>query len=312
MNPLLKTCAALAALSILAPVDALAGATASSFKAEHRKGTNYYNAQSAIDGDPDTVWQVPGDSPNLGEWIMVEVPKGTVNKIGLYNGWVSSEESFNDHPRIKEVKIEGFTLGDMRELERVGSTTATFEDSMEWQVVEIDKLTVGTEFSGGKIKLSIVSIYDGEDYPNVAVSELQLYLEEYDTPVTMLSASDDVDGKVRESMRDENAKSYFLTNLKGAAVQFESESHGLSAVGLQAGPSDKGRASKIKVTANHRSKVYAVENNSKMQWFEIPTITGYSGGAFGDVQLEVLATHGGVSTVAIAELAAKATNYGGF
>jgi hypothetical protein len=303
---------ALSAVSLLVPMEADAGATASTFKPEHRRGANYYNAQSAIDGDVKTVWQVPGDSPNLGEWIMIDVPKATVEKVGIYVGWVESEERFTDYPRLKEVRIEGFTLGDTRELEPAGTATASFEDNMEWQIVDIEKLAVGSEFSGGKIKISVVGLFKGEDYPNLAVSEVILYLEEYDTPVSLLAASDAVDGKVRESMRDDNAKSYFLTNTQGATLQVESESHGLSSIGVQAGPSDKGRPKTIKVTANNRSATYTMENNSKMQWFDIPTITGYSGGAFGEVDVHVIDCHGGSATVGIAEVAAKATNYGGF
>ncbi len=303
---------ALSLVPLVIPMDAQAGATASAFKPEHRRGANYYNAQSAIDGDVKTVWQVPGDSPNLGEWIMIDVPKATVERIGVHVGWAESDERFNDYPRLKEVRIEGFTMGDTRELEPAGTTTAVFEDKKDWQVVEIDKLTVGSEFSGGKIKISVVGLFDGEDYPNLAVSEVLLYLEEYETPVALLSASDEVDGKVRESMSDENAKSYFLTNTEGATFQVESESHGVSSIGIQAGPSDKGRPKTIKVTANNRSATYEVENTSKMQWFHVPTITGYSGGAFGEIDVHVLETHGGKATVSIAEIAAKATNYGGF
>ena len=56
-------------LLLLVPTIAFAGAKASKFKPEHRKGANYWNAQSAVDNNPDTCWMVPGESPNRGEWI---------------------------------------------------------------------------------------------------------------------------------------------------------------------------------------------------------------------------------------------------
>ena len=41
-------------IMLLVPAVAFAGATASNFKPEHRKGANYWNAQSAIDGKLET------------------------------------------------------------------------------------------------------------------------------------------------------------------------------------------------------------------------------------------------------------------
>ena len=67
-----------AVLALLVAQPAFAGAKASAFQPESKKGANYWNAGSAIDGKTESAWSVPGESPNRGEWLLVDVPKGEV------------------------------------------------------------------------------------------------------------------------------------------------------------------------------------------------------------------------------------------
>ena len=63
--------------------DALAGAKASSFKSERKRGENYWNANSATDGNNETAWMVSGESENKGEWIMIDVPTVSYTHLTL-------------------------------------------------------------------------------------------------------------------------------------------------------------------------------------------------------------------------------------
>ena len=87
---------------------ASAGATVSSFKKDSRRGANYWNAGSAIDGKIETAWMVTGESENIGEWIMIDGPSGacSLDKISMINGYAKDDVTYKDYSRVKEVSIE--------------------------------------------------------------------------------------------------------------------------------------------------------------------------------------------------------------
>ncbi len=306
-----------ALLMLLVPAVAFAGATASKFKPEHRKGANYWNAQSAIDGNQNTCWMVPGESPNRGEWIELDLPKSTVDKVGMNVGWTMSDETFQDYARIKAIKVEAFSLNDRQELSPRGSTTAQFQDDAAWQIVDIEDLQVGEDLFGGKLRISVSDIYDGRDYPNMAISELLVYLTEFDTKLKPPEFSDlsstPAGPQLAELALDEDEKTFFATATDGGFIQVEASGFGVSSLGIKPGPTSHARPKKVKVTANNRSLEYELEDTQDVQWVLVPTITGYTGGAFGEIKVEVLEVHPGDDpNVAIAEIYGKATNYEGF
>ncbi len=295
------------------PAVAYAGATASAFKPEHRKGANYYNAQSAVDSNEETCWMVPGESPNRGEWIMLDIPKATVDKIGMNVGWTMSDETFSDYARVKSIKAEAFSLNDRQELSPTGSAVASYEDSADWQVVDVDDLSVGEDLFGGKLKISISDIYDGQDYPNLAVSELLVYLTEFDTQVSVIASSDAEGSHTVELMQDENKKTYWATPADGASFTVEASGFGVSSIGILPGPSSLSRPKTLEISANNRTRKQVLEDKTEVQWVMVPSITGYTGGAFGEIEVKIVDSYPGDSTaVGITEMTAKATNYEGF
>jgi len=307
----------LALLAVLLPSAAQAGATASSFKPEHRKGANYWNAQSAIDGDPATCWMVPGESPNRGEWIELDLPKAKVDKIGMQIGWAIDDENFQDYARVKSVKVEAFSMNDQQALSPRGSTTATFQDTSAWQIVDIDDLQVGDDLFGGKVRISITDIYEGRDFPNLGLSEVLVYLSEFDTtlklPEFAEASSAAVGPNATANLLDTNEKTVFATAVQGAFVTVEAPGFGVSSLGIKPGPTGFARPKTVEVTANNRSVRHTLTDEQKVQWVEVPSITGYSGGAFGEISVKILDVYPGTDpNVAIAEIYGKATNFEGF
>jgi hypothetical protein len=301
----------------LVPAVAFAGATASKFKPEHRKGANYWNAQSAIDGKLETSWMVPGESPNRGEWIELDLPKSTVDKIGMVVGWAESEETFADYARVKAVKIDAFSLNDRQELSPRGSANAQFQDDMAMQVIDIDDLQVGEDLFGGKLRINVADIYDGRDYPNMAISELLVYLAEFDTKMKAPEFSDlsssPAGANLAELALDEDEKTFFATALEGGFIQVEASGFGVSSLGIKPGPKTHARPKKVKVTANNRELIHELEDTQDVQWVMVPSITGYTGGAFGEIKVEFLEAYPGDDpNVAIAEIYGRATNFEGF
>ena len=292
--------------------EALAGAKASSFRSERKRGENYWNAPSAIDGNNETAWMVSGESENKGEWIMIDVPKITVDKIGMNIGFALSEETFSDYARVKEISIELFQYSDLQELEPVpGLIKATFEDKAGFQIIDIENMEI-TGDSGGKIKVTITDIYPGRDYPNFGISEMLLYPIEFEVATAINDVSDESGDHSRLDLVDDSSRTFWAGDAAGASINFEVTGYTISTMGIQAGPSSYARPKKIKVTAGPRSEIYEMANNSSVQWFQIPSTSGFSG-YWSDVTLEILEVHPGSNPqVAIAELDLKAVAYDGF
>ena len=301
-------------LGLLVGAQALAGATASSFRKETRQGANYWNANSAIDGKLDTAWMVAGASENVGEYITVDLPKSTIDKLGMVVGYAIDEENFQDYARVKSVKVELFQYNFSQQLEPVpGATaTATFEDKMGMQVVDITNLEMDSD-GGGQVRITITELYPGRDYPNFGISELVVYPTEYDAATTIVSVSDDSDTSNSQfEMTDDNAKTFWLGNAQGASVTFTASGYGLSRVGILPGPKTYARPKKVEIIAQGRSVTYDLPDDAKTQWLEIPPVNGFAGGAWGDIELKVLEVYGTNPKLAIAELDLKASNYTGF
>ena len=293
---------------------AFAGATASSFKAESRLGANYWNAQSAIDSDMKTCWQLPGDSDNVGEWVQLDIPKSTIDKISMVVGWDESETRFTDYPRVKAARVEAFQYNDEQKLVPVASADVQFEDKRGWQTVDIPDIAVGGDMFGGKVTITVTEIYPGQDYPNLAISELLVVLKDFDAATTIKDVSDEVDGKISMDMVDDSAKTYWAGTAKDASIKFEATGFTLSQLGIQDGPKDYGRPKKVKITANNREQIFDLKDMPGVQWVQIPAIVGYTGSAWGEMTLDILEVYPGAKypdKVAIAELDLKATAYEG-
>lgn len=302
----------------LVPTLAFAGASVSAMKKPSRgEGANQFGGPAAIDGKMETAWMVPGDSPNLGESIKLEIPSGKLDKISIVNGWARDADTFADHPRIKRMKVEFICCTDsMGDVNTSFTTHIDLEDKMEMQTIDIENAAVGNDMFGGWIKLSIVELYEGKDFPNVGISELLIHMEEFDAAATIEGSSDEDPDHITMDMQDDSAKTYFATPSEGAFVEFGNDAGlGLSSVHIVHGPKTHDRVKKVKMTANNRSVVVDVADAKGGQMVMIPSVMGYTGSAWGSVKMEVLEVYEGTSakgTLAIAEFDVKATNNPGF
>ena len=302
----------LLAAVFLLPSIALAGATVSTFKKESRKGEKFYAGNAAIDGKLETAWIVPGESPNRGEWIQLDVPKGTIDKIAIYPGLGSSDEDWSDHPRVKKMKVEVICCQDDDFANVQGAAHFDIEDKQEMQVIDIDDLEVGNEFFGGKAKISVVDIYEGVDFPNVGVAEILVMMKEFDVVPMVTDSSEENPDHINMDMTDDNAKTFFATAGKGAHFTFNAEGAGLSSVIITPGPKGYDRIKKVKVTAdgneNFAKIVDVAEDHKGDIVLPVPAVYGYTGTVCWDgVKVEVLEVYPGNGEIAIAEIKAKAT-----
>ncbi|MEN0064166.1 MAG: hypothetical protein AAGA48_18595 [Myxococcota bacterium] len=291
---------------VLLSGDALAGSEVSSFKKESRLGANYWNAASAMDGKPETCWQVDPEQKNVGSWIAIDTPAATIDKLGMMIGWEESDDVFKDYARVKTAKVEIFETGG-GEPQLKGEGTVTFKDQRGWQVVELPDTKVGGELlSGGRVKITVTSVYPGKDYPNLAVSEVRVQLQEFEAGTLRLNSAP-ASGK-GEYLVDGNRSRVWVSDDLSGTFSVQAPGYGLSSLDvIQAGKA-YARPKSITIRANGAEVTHTLDDKPGIkQNVLLPYLMGYTGGSWGDIEIEVVDVYpGGQPKLAIAELALKA------
>lgn len=281
-------------VALALPLNAMAGYEASSFKSDSTRG-NTWNATSALDSRPDTCWMVDPEKKNEGEWIQIDVPASTVDKISLIPGWDIDENSFFDYARIKKARVEIFTK-EGGSLKLVAESVVDVEDKRGWQVLDVPDTKVGGEIHGGSVRVNILETYPGKDYPNLAVSEVRVHLKEFPAETIMVAATPDSmeDGHGADLMTDTSPKTFWASGGETeATMAFKAAGYGLASIGIQPGPKPYARPKTLEITANDMPMTVTLEDKADLQWHLLPVIIGYTGGAWGDVQVKVVDTYPG-------------------
>jgi hypothetical protein len=286
----LRTVSALS-IGLLAPALAHAGATVSSFKKETKQGANYYNAQAALDGKMDTCWMLPGESKNVGEYIIIDVPRVEVDKIGLVTGFARDEDTFADYARVKKVRVSAMVANDSGDLAPVGSPVeAEFEDKIGMQIIDVANIKADSEF-GGKVKIEVLEVYEGKDYPNLAISEALVVLGEFEVMPLVTAISSESEG-TREALTDKNAKTQWVAPAEGAGFTLKAKGVMLSSVKLSSGAKTHARPKKVSVTTDGRTSVFELPDVLTPQVVNVPAVQGYYG-TWNDVEVKILEVYPG-------------------
>jgi hypothetical protein len=303
------------ALAAVLPTLAFGGFRVSSYKKETsvQLGDQFWNVASSLDGKPETAWMIDPEEENKGSWIEVDVPKSEIDKIAIVAGFAKDANSFSDFARVKTMRIEVYNLTDEGD-KLVLDHNVTFQDTAEWQVVDIPNTEVGGEMFGGKVRATVIDTYPGEDYPNFAISEFLVHLAEIDGATSFPSDVASGEGHDAMEMIDDSPKTFWTSPGAGAGASFmvEASGFGVSSLGIHPGPKSHARPKTVKITVNDMDRLFTLEDKNEMQWFMLPPIIGYTGSAWGEVNVEIVDTYEGAeAAVGIAEVKLKATNYEG-
>lgn len=271
------------------------GFKVSSYQKDSRN-PGIYDAASALDGDPATAWKVDPEAENMaGQFIEVGIPASSVDKIGLMAGWEKDESTFKDYARIKKARVEVFQ-GDTK----VGSAEIDVKDQMGWQILDVPDMKV--EGAGGRVRITIEEVYSGQDFPNLAVSDVRIQLAEF--PAGSIKVVEPASGT--EALVDKNPKTVWTGGLD-TTFGLTASGYGLASLGIQAGPPTGGRPKTIEVTANDNTQKVTLEDKQEMQWVMLPVLVGYTGSSWGRISVKVVDTYPGTAVggaaVGIAELA---------
>jgi hypothetical protein len=297
----------------LFPMVAYAGAKASAFQKETKRGANFFSGAAAIDGKLETAWMVPGESTNRGEWIELDVPPGEVDKLQIVIGWAASDESFGDYARVKQARVDIFTLNEDQTPAQVGTATVTFEDKAGTQIVDLPDTKVGGELFGGKVRISVMDIYPGADYPNMAVSELAVMMKEFDSGVKFGDVGGEGAGHPKDHAVDEDVKTFWQLPIATPTFTLASNGYGVSSVGFLSAK-DYSRPKTVEVTINGLKQTTVLPDKAtEMVFAAVPAFNGYTGGAYGDIEVKIVDTYPGKNPdLAFTTIKAKATNASAF
>ena len=307
----------IAFLTLFVPALALAGFRSSSMKKDSRHSDMYWSAAAALDSNPETAWIVDVESENKGEWIEIDLPKSEVDKISIIVGWDKDEKTFFDHARVAEVRLDFFTKTTSTDKGTLaGSHNLKFEDKRGTQIIDVPDTKVGSDFFGGHVRVTVTGVHEGRDFPYLAVSDLSVILKEIEnTPVFREEPDNFAGDHLPIAMLDGDKRSFWASEgpANGQMFRVEADGFGLSKIGLTSGPKSFARPKVVEITASDVVSTFTMENNDKMQWFDLPAVIGYTGSVWGAVEVRIMETWPAAdgTGVAISEVMLKSTNYEG-
>ena len=307
----------IALISLFVPALALAGFRASSIKQDSRHSAMYWSAAAALDSNLETAWIVDVESENKGEWIEIDLPRSEIDKISIVAGWDKDEKTFFDHARIAGFRLDLFTKKNSADKGTlVASHDFKLEDKRGIQLIDVPDTEVGSDLFGGHVRITVTSIYEGRDFPYLAVSDMSVILKETENTPSFREEPDNFEGDhLPMAMIDGDKRSYWASEGPGNGQTFrvEADGFGLSQIGLTSGPKSFARPKVVEIIASDVVSSFTMENHDKMQWFDLPVVIGYTGSVWGAVTVRVLETWPAAdgAGVAISEVMLKSTNYEG-
>ncbi len=301
--------------AVLAPTLAWAGFASSSHRKESRGAS--YDVASALDGDGATAWVIDPEEENPGQWIEIDVPLGKVDKVSFLVGWSRDEQTWADYARLKKARIQIIDM-DSGEPKVLYEQEATFEDIKTRQEVDLPDTKVGGEFQGGKVRIIVTEVYPGKDYANMALGEALIHMVEFDALTVKVASppSSEAEGHDAALLTDDDKRTYWASKDEGvgATISMTGGRYSISAIGLTPGPKTHARPKVVEITQANVTQRFDVPDSSGPHWFPLPALVGYTGSAFGEVEVKFLELYEGTSSkaVALSEVDFKATGLDAF
>lgn len=130
-----------------------------------KKG-NDYGPLSAFGGDESTAWVEGVPGCGHGQWLRLEFDgEMTFQSLFVSNGYSKSEDSFQNNGRVRKALIEAADQFKQEVL---------LVDRMGLQEIRLER-----KVDSSWVKLTILSTYPGVRWPDTAISEFHVDLEEY-------------------------------------------------------------------------------------------------------------------------------------
>ncbi len=311
---------AAAIFALWLPATALAGAVASSELKDSWGESGAASSNSAVDGKLDTAWIEGNENDGVGEWIELDLPRGTLKSFTVSVGKGPDEVQFKRYARPKQIDIDLFSLDDAQNPIQVTQITHAFEDTWGPITIEAGDQLIGGDLWGGKARFTIRAVYPGTDFDTlVAISEIQATFKDDPCPTMVVEMSSNEGDKGK--LTDESPKSVWIA--AGGAeewVTVESPDWSISRIGIFPGHGSSSsnfaaysRPKTVEIRVMMETFTVTLEDKREMQWFDLPVTGGYNGSSWGEVRVQVKDVYPGSShaEVAISDIMLAAINYGG-
>ena len=140
------------------PVLLAARATASSTL--QGSGTTSYDPANLVDGDPETAWNEGSRGDGVGEWVELTLAApADVTRVLLWNGYQKGEQ-FPQNGRVRQLRIDAG------------------ERTFEVELLDVEgpqAVNLPQPVRAQRVRLTIDDVYVGDRYPDVALSEIEVY-----------------------------------------------------------------------------------------------------------------------------------------
>ena len=138
-------------------------AQASSTLPNDKYANYYYGPEMVTDNDFTTAWCENASGTGAGEWVSINCnSEKWVHGVRIVNGYLRREDVYYRNCRCKEVRIDlsdGFSM------------QTTLEDLYgDWQAIDF-----GDYHKTSYIRLTIVSVYQGSEWEDTLLAEMQAY-----------------------------------------------------------------------------------------------------------------------------------------
>jgi hypothetical protein len=307
-------------VSLWLPTAALAGAVASSELQDSWGESGASASNSAVDGSLETAWIEGNENDGVGEWIELDLPRGTLKSFTVSVGKGPDDVQFKRYARPKQIDIDIFSLDDAQNPIQVTQITHAFDDTWAAVTIEAGDQLIGGDLWGGKARFTIRSVYTGTDFDTlVAISEIRANFKVDPCPTMVVEMSSNPGDKGK--LTDESPKSVWIA--AGGAeewVTVESPDWSISRIGIFPGHGSSSsnfaaysRPKTVDIRVMMETFTVTLEDKRELQWFDLPVTGGYNGSSWGEVRVQVRDVYAGGShaEVAISDIILAAINYGG-
>lgn len=303
-----------------AAATAWAGVSASSQLVTSTQPASTFAVQNLIDGDLKTAWVEGKAGSGEGESFTLDLPRSEIKKLVIFPGHSADERMCKKYARLKEVSVTFYSITDKREEKVVKQQNATLEDACKFQEVVVEGVKVGEELFGGKVTVTLRSVYPGGDFQDTAVGEARVVLAEFAAQTNLADAPAALKGTSKDNLLDGSPKTPWVSELplEKATFVIDAPDFGLSALTIVGGdsrdpkkPKPYARPKDVVVEVGGYTVKATLKDEAGVQRIELPTPQGYTGSVMGQVKLTVESVYPGTvgQNLSISEIQLMATHY---
>lgn len=136
-----------------------------------KKSKTKYSSKLTVDGKLHTCWQEGKKGDGLGESITYKFDGvHSLSKIKIWNGRYESLHKFKENNRIKKVEITCY-----KGKKKMFKKTFKLSNKYKKKGIKLSLATGDKSIKCSRVKIKIVSVYNGKKYDDTCLSEIKFY-----------------------------------------------------------------------------------------------------------------------------------------